>query len=158
HFGRFYRNRSAGIAIATFTWLNGNQSRSEAMGITKRNGGEQKGAQDHGEGQHGDKTRDAIAAAWNHPGIDETAGGANVAHNPEGDENGSRPTQQEVSEETHVHAPPSGSHLVSGRTQHDDADLNSEKTRQVKDAEKHKHIAGDEWSQKSARASAKRKS
>ncbi|MGI8509910.1 MAG: hypothetical protein ACR2MQ_11355 [Gemmatimonadaceae bacterium] len=124
------------------------------MGETKKTGGHQKGAQDHGEGQHGDKTRDAIAAAWSHPGIDETAGGANVAHKPATCETG----PQEQAEETRVHAPPSESHLFSGRTQHDEADLNSEKTRQVKDAEKHKHIAGDEWSEKTARASAKRKS
>lgn len=124
------------------------------MGITKKTGGQQKGAQDHGEGQHGDKTREAIAAAWNHPGIDETAGGANVAHNPPDNETG----PQYHPEEKRVHAPPSGSHLFSNRTQHDEADLNSEKTRQVKDAEKHDHIADDEWSKKTARASAKRKS
>lgn len=124
------------------------------MGVTKKTGGQQKGAQDHGEGQHGDKTRDAIAAAWNHPGTNETAGGANVAHNPPADETG----PQNHPEEKRAHAPPSESHLFSDRTQHDEADLNSEKTRQVKDAEKHKHIAGDEWSEKTARASAKRKS
>lgn len=124
------------------------------MGITKKMGGEQKGPQDHGEGQHGDKTREAIAAAWNNPGGDETAGGANVTHNPPAHETG----PQEYPEETRVHAPPSESHLFSGRTDHDEADLNSEKTRQVKDSEKHKHTASDEWSQKTARASAKRKS
>lgn len=124
------------------------------MGVTKKTGGEQKGAQDHGEGQHGDKTRDAIAAAWNHPGIDETAGGANVTHNPPADETGPRYHPEEI----RAHAPPSGSHLFSGRTQHDEADLNSEKTRQVKDSEKHDHIAHNQLAEKSARASAKRKS
>ncbi len=124
------------------------------MGITKKTGGQQKGAQDHGEGQHGDKTREAIAAAWNKPGIDETAGGANVTHNPPANETGPRNDEATI----RAHAPPSESHLFSGRTQHDEADLNSEKTRQVKDSERHKHIATDEWSEKTARASAKRKS
>lgn len=124
------------------------------MGMTKKNGGHQKGAQDHAEGQHGDKTRDAIAEAWDHPGADVTAGGANVAHNLSDAESGPEYYPATI----HAHSPPSENTLFSGRTQHDDADLNSEKTRQVKDAEKHGHIANDEWSEKTARASAKRKS
>ncbi len=124
------------------------------MRMTKKTAGQQQGAKHHEEGQHGDKTRDAIAAAWNHPGGDQTAGGANVTHNAPPGEAG----PQHHPEEIRAHVPPSGSHLFSGRTQHDEADLNSEKTRQVKDSERHKHIAGDEWSEKTARASAKRKS
>jgi hypothetical protein len=124
------------------------------MGATRKSGGKQKGAQNHGEGQHGDTTRRQIARAWNHPGIDRTAGGANVGEGDAARERG----PHERPDETRAHAPPSGSHLFSGRTQHDEADLNSEKTRQVKDAERHGHIASDEWSRRSAQASAKRKS
>lgn len=124
------------------------------MGVTKRNGGKQKGAQDHAEGQHGDKTREAIAEAWDNPGADVTAGGANVAHNPPAGESG----PQYHPEQIRAHSPPSTHELFSGRTQHDEADLNSEKTRQVKDAEKHHQVGDDEWSEKTARASAKRKS
>lgn len=124
------------------------------MGATRKSGGKQKGAQDHAEGQHGDKTRAQIARVWDHPGINESAGGANIGAGDAANEKG----PHEHPEETRVHAPPSGSHLFSGRTQHDEADLNSEKTRQVKDAERHGHIASDEWSERTARASAKRKS
>ncbi len=124
------------------------------MGETKKSGGQQKGAQNHAEGQHGDQTREHIASAWNHPGGDQTAGGANVSEGESKDTRG--PQDQEASKR--AHSPPSGSHLFSGRTQHDEADLNSEKTRQVKDAERHGHIAGDDWSERSAGGSAKRKS
>ena len=124
------------------------------MGMTRKSGGRQKGAQNHAEGQHGDKTRGQIARAWNHPGADRTAGGANVGAGRAVDERG----PQDRPAATKAHAPPAESHLFSGRSDHDDADLNSRKTRQVRDAERHGHIAGDEWSQRSAQASAKRKS
>jgi hypothetical protein len=124
------------------------------MGATRKSGGKQKGAQDHGESQHGDKTRAEIAKAWNNPGSNVTAGGANVSAGDDANERG----PQERPAVTRAHSPPSGSHLFSGRTQHDEADLNSEKTRQVRDAERHGHIATDQWSERSARASAKRKS
>jgi hypothetical protein len=130
------------------------RSPERAMGATRKSGGQQKGATDHGVGQHGDKTRSHIAQAWNHPGSDETAAGANVSAGDAANERGpqARPAAKKA------HAPPSGSHLFSDRTQHDEADLNSEKTRQVRDAERHGHIASDEWSRRSAQASAKRKS
>jgi hypothetical protein len=123
------------------------------MGATRKSGGKQKGAQDHGEGQHGDKTRNEIAKVWNNPGINASAGGANIGE-PDSVQSGpqNRPAAKEA------HSPPSESHLFSGRSQHDEADLNSQKTRQVKDAERHGHIASDEWSERSAQASAKRKS
>lgn len=124
------------------------------MGKNQEDGGRQQGAQDHAEGQHGDKTREHIAEAWDSPGIDETAGGANVSVGDAAKESG----PQEDPATIRAHAPPSGSHLFSGRTQHDEADINSEKTRQVKDAERHGHIAHDEWARRSAHASAKRKS
>jgi hypothetical protein len=124
------------------------------VGATKKSGGHQKGAQDHAESQHGDKTREQIAKAWNNPGSNVTAGGANVAVGDEATESG----PQDHPATTRAHSPPSGSHLFSDRTQHDEADLNSEKTRQVRDAERHGHIADDQWSRRSARASAKRKS
>ncbi|MEO9019730.1 MAG: hypothetical protein ABI314_04380 [Gemmatimonadaceae bacterium] len=126
----------------------------ESMGVTRRTGGHQQGAQDHGEGQHGDKTRAEIAKAWDDPGGNATAGGANVSRGDVANERG----PQDQSASTRAHSPPAESHLFNGRSDHDEADLNSAKTRQVRDAERHGHIAGDEWSQRSARASAKRKS
>lgn len=124
------------------------------MGMTRKSGGAQKGAQGHAEGQHGDKTRGQIAKAWNHPGADRTAGGANVSEGDAANERGpqARPAARKA------HAPPADSHLFSGRSDHDEADLNSRKTRQVRDAERHGHIDNDELSRKSAQASAKRKS
>jgi hypothetical protein len=124
------------------------------MGMTRRTGGQQPGAQSHAEGQHGDKTRKHIADAWNHPGANASAGGANVRAAGGADEIG----PGDHPDTTRAHAPPSGSHLFSGRSDHDEADLNSRKTRQVRDAERHGHIARDEDSERSARASAKRKS
>lgn len=122
------------------------------MGVTRRNGGHQKGAQDHDEGQHGDKTLKRIAESHNHPEWNETNGGAAPNH-PEENARGPKYTPEEI----RVHAPPSKTHLFD-RTQHDEADLNAEKTRLVKDSERHDHTAHDEWSERSARASAKRKS
>lgn len=122
------------------------------MGMTRRTGGRQQGAQDHDEGQHGDKTQRHIAAAHNHPQANETAGG-NAPNHPAMNESGPQYDRDEL----RAHAPPSKTHLV-GRSQHDEADLNAEKTRLVKDSERHDHIAHDEWSERSARASAKRKS
>lgn len=122
------------------------------MGATRRNGGHQQGAQQHAEGQHGRKTQERIEQSHNHPEWNETNGGAAPNH-PEENELGPKYTPEAI----RVHAPPSKTHLF-GRTQHDEADLNAEKTRLVKDSEKHDHIAHDEWSEQSARASAKRKS
>jgi hypothetical protein len=124
------------------------------MGMTRKSGGEQKGAQGHAEGQHGDKTHGQIAKAWNHPGMNKTAGGANMSDGGAAKERGpqARPAAKKA------HAPPANSHLFSGRSDHDEADLNSRKTRQVRDAERHGHIDNDELSRRSAQASAKRKS
>ena len=122
------------------------------MGVTRRTGGQQQGAQDHAEGQHGDKTRRHIAQAWNHPESNESAGGA-VPETP--DQN---PGPQYDPRVVSAHSPPSKSHTFGGRTQHDEADLNSEKTRLAQAAE-HDHQVGDsELDRRSARASAKRKS
>jgi hypothetical protein len=129
------------------------------MGSNRKTGGRQKGPQNHGEGQHGDKTRRQIASAWNHPGSDVTAGGAAPGGAAaSAADAGNDPGPGNHPEMTQAHAPPSKSHLFSDRSQSDDADLNSEKTRQVRDAERHGHIGRDEWSRKSAQASAKRKS
>lgn len=122
------------------------------MGVTRRTGGQQKGAQDHSEGQHGDKTLKRIADSNKHPARNETDGGAAPSHL---EENARGP--EYTPDAIRAHAPPSKTHLFA-RTQHDEADLNSEKTRLAKDSERHDHIAHDEWSEKSARASAKRKS
>lgn len=122
------------------------------MGATRRTGGQQQGAQQHSEGDHGNKTRKRIVESNNHPEWNETAGGAAPNH-PVANEPGPKYTPEEI----RAHAPPSKTHLFD-RTQHDEADLNSEKTRLVRDSERHDHIAHDEWAEKSARASAKRKS
>lgn len=58
------------------------------MGATRKSGGHQKGAQDHAESQHGDKTREQIAKAWNNPGSNVTAGGANVGVGDEANDSG----------------------------------------------------------------------
>ena len=64
------------------------------MGVTRKTGGQQKGAQDHGEGQHGDKTRAEIAKAWNNPGGDATAGAANVSRGDAANERGPQRSQR----------------------------------------------------------------
>lgn len=122
------------------------------MGVTRRNGGHQKGAQDHDEGQHGDKTLKRIAESQNPPERNETNGGAAPNH-PEQNARGPNYTPEEI----RAHAPPSKTHLFD-RAQHDEADLNAEKTRLAQDSERHDHIAHDALSERSARASAKRKS
>jgi hypothetical protein len=124
------------------------------MGMTRKNGGRQQGAQEHGEGRHGKKTQKHIADAWNHAG--GVSGGGKGAGNmgTSADQIGPRYDPDEI----RAHAPPSNNHIFSGRTQHDDADLNSEKTRLARDAERHGHISHTEWAERSARASAKRKS
>lgn len=61
-------------------------------------------------------------------------------------------------EEMEAHAPPGKHRLFEGRTQHDEADLNSEKIRLVRDVERHDHVDDDEVSTRSMRATAKRKS
>ena len=122
------------------------------MGMTRRTGGQQQGAQDHAEGQHGDKTRRHIAQAWNHPESNESAGGA-VPETP--DQN---PGPQYDPRVVSAHSPPSKSHTFGGRTQHDEADLNSEKTRLAATAEHDDQVAHTELARRSARASAKRKS
>lgn len=122
------------------------------MGMTRRTGGRQQGAQQHDEGQHGAKTQSHIASANNHPENNATAGGDAPAHPAE---NALGP--QYTPDEIRAHAPPSKTHLF-GRSEHDEADLNAEKTRLARDAERHDHIAHTEWAERSARASAKRKS
>ncbi len=125
------------------------------MGATKRTGGRQQGAQVHDEGQHGDKTQKHIAGAWNHPGGNETAGGANVAE-PD-DMKSARGPHYDPAVEA-AHSPPANSHIFNDRTQHDEADLNSEKTRLVRATERDKQIGSSELDKRSAQASAKRKS
>jgi hypothetical protein len=126
--------------------------KEQRMGMTRKHGGQQQGAQDHAEGQHGDKTRRHIAKAWNHPLTDGSAGGANE------EVPRTNPGPQYDPSVDAAHAPPRNSHIFTGRTQHDDADLNAEKTRLAQATERDHQIAEGELAHRSARASAKRKS
>lgn len=112
------------------------------MGATKRGGGRQKGAQRHDEGEHGGKTTSHLRSAWNSPPVEPDA----------------TPGPRYDAEHIASHDTPGKSRLFEDRTQHDYADLNSEKTRLARDAGRHGHVARTEGARRSAQASAKRKS
>ena len=84
--------------------------------------GKQKGAQQHAEGQHGEKAQ---------------------AHLREEIQAEGRPDRDDVEQRDRARAdehPQDGRHrLFEGRTQHDEADLNSEQNRREIDIERHGH-------------------
>ena len=79
--------------------------------------GKQKGAQQHAEGQHGDKTQSRLREELQSEGRGrDDDGGADRLHPPEG-----------------------GARLMEDREQRDEAERNSEKTRLSRDIERHDH-------------------
>ncbi len=80
--------------------------------------GRQKGAQRHAEGEHGEKTKARLR-----------------------EELQSRPSERDQSDSApHERPDPASERLFSSREQHDDADLNSEKTRLSRDISRHGHV------------------
>lgn len=107
-----------------------------------RKNGVQKGAQSHAEGQHGPKTQSHISKQSRGSGEHqvETSG---PHHNPA---------------EIRAHDTSGKDRLFEDREQHDEADMNSEKTRLARDIDRHNHGPHDEWDDLSREARAKRKS
>ena len=80
--------------------------------------GRQKGAQRHAEGEHGEKTRARLREDLQ-----------------------SRPSERgEPESAPHESPDPASERLFSGREQHDEAELNSEKTRLSRDIDRHGHV------------------
>ena len=103
--------------------------------------GEQKGAQQHAEGQHGPKAYEARKAQISNQHPDAADGhepGPRAANDPRG------PHQADIAErhERAMHDPSArdgGHRLVENRLQHDEAEKNSEKNRMAIDVERHGH-------------------
>lgn len=91
------------------------------MGRNRENKGVQQGAQKHAANQQGPKTRSKQAK---------------IAHTPNpGREEGPRYNPDEIK----AHDTTGKDRLFEGREQHDDADKSSEKTRLLRDKERHGH-------------------
>ena len=97
--------------------------------------GNQKGAQNHAEGQHGDKTLSRLRDITNDEGQQRETRSQRAASDP------GRTAQGEAElHERLIHEGGDGGHrLVEGRKQHDEAKRNSERNRQDIDEERHKH-------------------
>lgn len=129
------------------------------MGATKRNHGQQQGAQLHDEGEHGAKTKAFLNEQLKH-GLN----GGTEEQNPglQGGRSAGRGT--DVGSDRNIahavsHDAPGGDRLVgSYHPQHDEAEINSEKTRHARKEERTGDVPHDEWAERSVRASAKRKS
>jgi hypothetical protein len=116
------------------------RNENDTRGLTK-------GAQTHAQGQHGDKTRQRIKEQLNANGAqDDSRSGRD-----EGDPNGpsrdhgdaARDAAQVHEREFHGGASSGRHRLFEHRTQHDEADLNSDKNRLEKDIDRHGHDAGE---------------
>lgn len=84
--------------------------------MSRKKRGRQKGAQQHAEGEHGAKTRARLREILQSRAPEPPAGGPAA------------------------HADPASNRLFSRREQHDEADLNSEKTRLSRDIGRHEHV------------------
>lgn len=111
------------------------------MGTTRKHGGQQQGAQRRAEGTHGPRTQSQIAR---------------TAHTSTSDAGAIGPRYDE--EEIQSHVRPGHNRMFEGRVQHDEADLNSEKTRLARDMERHDHEARGELGHRNVRSTGKRKS
>jgi hypothetical protein len=103
--------------------------------MAKPTEGNQKGAQAHGEGQHGEKTLARMQEITNDDGQQNEGLGKRAANDP-----GRTADGEAAQHERMIERGGDGGHrLVEGRVQHDEADKNSEKNRQKKDADRHGH-------------------
>lgn len=103
--------------------------------------GEQKGAQQHDEGLHGDKTRSALKAQINNDGRQLETRSQREANDPN---RGGKQAGHEAEMHERMIADPTGANdgghrLFENRTQHDEAERSSEKNRRVIDVERHEH-------------------
>jgi hypothetical protein len=104
--------------------------------------GEQKGAQRHAEGQQGEKTREAFLAGISDHSRRESEPAPRAANDPRAD--GSDADEHERRIANPAFERDGGHRLLENRTQHDEAEKNSEKNRRAIDMERHKHD-GDEF-------------
>ena len=103
--------------------------------MAKPSKGNQKGAQDHAEGQHGDKTLSRLQDITNDDGRQRET----RSHRAENDPGRVAGGEAGLHEEMLAHGGDGGHRLVEGRKQHDEAEKNSEKNRQRIDEERHGH-------------------
>lgn len=111
------------------------------MSKNRKNGGNQAPAQQHAEGQHGQKTTDFLRqqqAAQSGRASEDT---------------GPRHDPREIRE----HDTTGKDRLFENREQHDDAEKLSEKTRVARDADRHGHDVDSPRERAERQASAKRK-
>jgi hypothetical protein len=87
--------------------------------MAKNKRGQQKGAPQHAEGEHGAKTKARIREIVQ--------------------SGGNEPAETEPQDRS-THADPASQRLFSRRAQHDEAEANSEKTRLSRDIDRHGHV------------------
>ena len=103
--------------------------------------GEQKGAQQHDEGQHGDKARSALKAQINNDGRRLETRSQREANDPNrGGKQAGHEAEMHEQKIANPGAENDGGHrLFENRTQHDEAEKNSEKNRRDIDMNRHDH-------------------
>jgi hypothetical protein len=101
--------------------------------------GNQKGAQAHAEGQHGDRTLNRLREMTNNEGSESETPSQREASDP--NRHGKRTDEAHAVHESRMEGgePDGGHRLFENRHQHDPADRASGKNRLVKDVEKHGH-------------------
>ena len=103
--------------------------------MAKPTKGNQKGAQDHAEGQHGKQTLSRLQDITNDEGRQRETRSQRAANDP-----GRTPEGEAELHERMLHEGGDGGHrLVEGRKQHDEADRNSARNRLEIDEKRHKH-------------------
>lgn len=105
--------------------------------------GEQKGAQTHSEGDHGDKSYSARKAEINNDGRRLETHSQREANDPN---RGGKKGEHEAAQHDRMIANPGyendgGHRLFENRTQHDEAEQDSEQNRRNRDIERHGHDA-----------------
>jgi len=99
--------------------------------------GNQKGAQNHAEGQHGDATLERLREMNNEHTGDEDRASRRAANDP--NRPGAEVDTAKLHERIHEGREDGGHRLMESRQQHDEAEKNSEKNRLEIDVERHKH-------------------
>jgi hypothetical protein len=100
--------------------------------------GQQKGAQQHAEGQHGPKAFEARKAEINDHGRERDAKSQRAANDPQLHGRSEADLHERMMENPGLNRD-GGHRLVENRLQHDEAEKNSEKNRMVIDAQRHGH-------------------
>jgi hypothetical protein len=103
--------------------------------MAKPTKGNQKGAQTHAEGQHGEKTLSRLQDITNDEGRQRETRSQRAANDPGRTAEGEAELHEKL-----IHEGGDGGHrLVEARKQHDEAERNSERNRQTIDEQRHKH-------------------